>query len=324
MSRTLAIGDHIEHATLGRGKIVHVDETIAHVYFRDDGHPIPEKRVRQFRPVAWPLLAPTAPLPDPILDGLPPWNGSKFERPKTDLTIADAKRTFLRLFDRGIDDPAYLANELAYKRAAHQRFVKLFAPNVDAWIAANDATAIAEGIDVVWGRHVPSKERLNLLYHMGEAPAYFDALRSGGELTVRYAQAAIDVIKGGGLDALDRLIKALEAFPTPDGGTDIAKWPTLTWLPFIAAPDRFIVVRPTIIQAFASAYPRDLRFEPKLDVGTYIRVGIFIDEFRRVLQASEVNLAGRKLDNMDVQSFMWTVARYTDATANEARQALTK
>lgn len=321
MTQTLALGNHVSHPTLGLGKIVHVDAAEAHVYFRNRGEPVPENRVKRFRADMWHLLLPVPVVPDDILDRLPPWNGKNFERPKTDLTIADAKRTFLRMFDAGIDDPAFYQQEFAYKRHATDRFMRDFLPHARTWIAAGDGEAIADGIEKVWGKHLPSKERLNLLYHMGEAPAYFEALHAGDPKTVAYAQALLDLLELDTDAALERFSTTLGALPLREGGTDIAKWPTLTWLPFIADPKRHIVVRPSIIQAFASAYPRELNFRPQLNARTYRCVQEFAESFRRELQASEVNRSGRELDLMDVQSFMWAVAKYKKLDVEQATKA---
>lgn len=322
MPQTLAIGHHVNHPTLGLGKVLHIDAAEAHVYFRNLSEPVPEIRVKRFRSDMWHLLPPVPAAPDDILDRLPPWNGKNFERPKTDLTIDDAKRTFLRMFDAGIDDPAFYAQEFAYKRHATERFVNGFLPHARAWIAAGDGKAIADALDKVWGKHLPSKERLNLLYHMGEAPAYFEALHAGGPATVAYAQALLDVLGSGTDAAFERFSTTLSSLPMREGGTDIAKWPTLTWLLFIADPKRHIVVRPSIIQAFASAYPRELNFRPQLNALTYRCVQEFGESFRRVLEASEVNRSGREIDLMDVQSFMWAVAKYKKLDVEKASKTV--
>jgi len=44
----------------------------------------------------------------------------------------------------------------------------------------------------------------------------------------------------------------------------------------------------------------------------------FADDFRRTLQASELNLSGRDLDLIDTQSFMWVVERYTTVDTQKA------
>lgn len=321
MTQTLALGHHVNHPTLGLGKILHIDAAQAHVYFRNLGEPVPETRVKRFRSDMWHLLLPVPAAPDDILDQLPPWNGKHFERLKTDLTIDDAKRTFLRMFDAGIDDPTFYAQEFAYKRHATDRFINDFLPHARTWIAAGDGEAIAVGIEKVWGKHLPSKERLNLLYHMGEAPAYFEALHAGGPATVAYAQALLDLLESGTNAAFERFSATLGALPMRERGTDIAKWPTLTWLLFIADPKRHIVVRPLIIQAFASAYPRDINFRPQLNALTYRCVRDFAESFRHELQASEVNPFGREFDFMDVQSFMWAVAKYKKIDVEKASRA---
>jgi len=321
MPQTLALGDHVNHLTFGVGKILHIDALEAHVYFRNLGEPVPEKRVKRFRSDKWHLLPSFPAAPDDILDRLPPWNGTHFQRPKTDLTIDDAKRTFLRMFEGGIDDPAFYTQEFAYKRHATERFINDFLPHASAWIAAGDGVAIAEGIEKVWGKHLPSKQRLNLLYHMGEAPAYFEALHAGGTTTAAYAQALLDLLESDTEAAFDRFSTTLSALPMREGGTDIAKWPTLTWLLFIAEPKHHIVVRPSIIQAFASAYPREINFRPQINALTYRCIQEFAEDFRRVLQASEVNRSGRELDLMDVQSFMWAVAKYKKIDIETATKA---
>lgn len=318
---TFQLGQHVEHSTWGLGKVLFVDADAVHVYFRSMGEPVPEKRVKPISSKGWHFLTAVEAQPDNVLDQLPPWNGKAFLRPKTDLTIDEAKRTFLRMFDGGIDDPAFHAQEFAYKRFATDRFSQQFLPRARGWIAAGDAAAIANGIDEIWGKHLPSKDRLNLLYHMGEAPAYFEALRDGGPATLAYAQALLDMLESNTDAAFDRFSAALGALPMREGGTDIAKWPTLTWLPFIADPARHIVVRSSIIQAFASAYPRELNFKPRISALSYRCIREFVEDFRRVLQASEINRSGREFDLMDVQSFMWAVAKYKKIDVDKAAKS---
>lgn len=317
-------GQHVLHPSWGLGKVLFVDATQLHAYFRDRRDEVPDDRVRKIAAEGWHLLQVVPAEPDAVLDGLPPWNGKAFLRPKTALTIDEAKRTFLRMFEGGIDDPRFVAQELEYKRAATQRFATEFLPHVKGWIANEDAAAIAGGVETVWGKHVPSKARLNLLYHMGEAPAYFEALHQSGAATVAYAAALMRVLESDTDKDFTRLCSAIGALRVREGGTEVAKWAPLTWLPFIADPSRHIVVRSSIIQAFASAYPRELNFRPEPNALTYRCVREFAEDFRRVLQASEVNLSGRELDLMDVQSFMWAVAKYKKIDVDVATKALAK
>lgn len=318
MSEVHSLGAHVLHAHHGLGKVVHADPSIVHVYFRDRQESLPEKKIGRFKPDMWSKLAPVAAQPDPVLDNLPPWNGTAFERFKTDLTIEAAKRDFLRAFPGGIDDPGFLAEECDYKRAATRRFADAFAPYAQSWIDAGDAAAIAKGLEAVYGRDLSNGGRLNLLFARAEEPAYFDALRAGGAATVALADALLAFLNSNDRGDLERYISALARIPQRPGGAAVATWPTLTWLPFIAAPDRCMFVKPTIVQAFASASAWEIGYQPVPNAKTYLAILAFADTFRRTLQGSEVNLSGRQLDLIDTQSFMWVVERYTAAGVEKA------
>lgn len=311
MSKPHSLGAHVLHAHHGLGKVIHTDPSIVHVYFRDRQETMPERKIGRFKQDMWSRLEPVAAQPDPVLDNLPPWNGIAFERFKTDLTIDAAKCAFLRGFPGGIDDPSFLAEECDYKRAATRRFAEAFAPHARSWIDAGDAAAIAKGLEAVYGRHLSSGERLNLLFARAEEPAYFDALRAGGAATVALAEALLAFLDSNAREDLERYIDALSRLPQRSGGAAVATWPTLTWLPFIAAPDHCMFVKPTIVQAFASASAWEIGYRPTPNAKTYLAILAFADTFRRTLQCSEVNLSGRDLDLIDTQSFMWVVERYT-------------
>lgn len=317
MSHMLGIGAYVRHPSWGPGKVVSADSSLIRVYFRDVDEPFPEKRVKTFDQKGLPMLTVIEPFADAALDNLPPWKDGKFVRYKTDLTIGAAKRDFLRRFSDGIDDAEFRREEIDYKRSAHARYMTLFSPHARGWIAENDHEAIASALDAVYGDPRAPKigpdSRLNVLYQKVEEPAYFDALRGGGEYTVRYAEAALDFIERDGTEQFDRYVRALEHLPTREGGARIDLWTTLTWLPFIAAPDQHCLIKPTIIQSFASALAFEPNYKSQLNHLTYRSVQAMTDGMRETLRSSEVNLQGRELDMIDVQSFMWVVARYNGA-----------
>src|SRR5690606_24898464 len=122
MESNLRLGAHVIHHSRGLGKVVHFDETIVHVYFKDRPDSLPEDRIGRFRPDSWHLLRVVQPGPDPVLDNLPPWDGKVFARFKTQLTIDAAKSAFLRRFPGGFDDREFNNVECNYKREANRRF----------------------------------------------------------------------------------------------------------------------------------------------------------------------------------------------------------
>lgn len=83
-------------------------------------------------------------------------------------------------------------------------------------------------------------------------------------------------------------------------------------------------VKPTIIQAFASASAREINYRPEPNALTYTAIMQFATEFCRTLEVSEVNLSGRPLDLIDTQSFMWVVERYSLSDAQSASRKADK
>lgn len=264
------------------------------------------------------MLEPVPVEPHAVLDNLPPWNGREFERFKTDLMIEAAKKAFLRMFPAGIDDPGFLAEEIGYKRAASERYERLFMPRAEQWVRDGNASEIATTLNQVYGRDLNNGLRLNLLFARAEEPAYFDALQAGETVTVKLAEALLALLKSETQADMERYIAAVSALPQREGGSPSFTWPTVTWLPFIAAPNRHMFVKPTIIQAFASASAREIGYQSLPNVRSYAGILGFAESFRRTLEASEVNVSGRELDMIDTQSFMWVVDRYNAADVAKA------
>lgn len=313
LASTFGLGTYVTHATRGLGKIVYFDETVVHVYFRDHPGPRPEDRIGRFKADTWHFLEAGQQAPDPVLDNLPPWTGTAFERFSTPLTIEAAKSAFLRRFPGGFEDTEFQRVETLYKREAHRRFNEELLPSVASWVAEHDATAIAAGLEHVYGRSLSAGLGLNLLFARAEEPAYFDALRAGGEATVELADALVAYLDSTSEADLRRYIHAVAGLPQRPGGASTFTWPTVTWLCFVAKPQCCMMVKPTIVQSFASASAREIGYRSEPNARTYASIMSFSDDLRHSLQSSEVNLSGRELDMIDVQSFMWVVERYAKA-----------
>ena len=155
-----------------------------------------------------------------------------------------------------------------------------------------------------------SDERLDLLYAPVEEPAYFEALERGGEDTIHYVRALLEFLDADTQPNFDRFVATLLRLPTRPRGANLDHWTTLSWLPFIASPYDQIFVKPTTTQTFASILPFDVRYRPELNYETYRRSVLMAKDLRNRLQSSGLNVSGRQLDMIDVQSFMWVVMRY--------------
>jgi hypothetical protein len=312
MANNLQTGILVNHETFGVGKVIQMDASEAHVYFRNPSQPDPDRRVRAFR-VPNQFLTPLTQTSDPELDYLPPWKDGHFSRLRTSLSLDQAKKVFVRHFPLGLTDSRFFEQEVQYKRSAHLRY-STFRNRIDALIQHGDAIAIAEAIEFVYGNRKAAvggpDERLNFLYQRIEEPAFFDALRTGGAATVEYANAVVEFVERNCEKTFERYLSALRSLPRRDGGIAIDSWTTATWLPFIAAPDNQFLVKPTLVQAFASVLPFDIQYRPDVNFNTYSRSIAMAIRLRDILQESEINSDRRPLDLIDVQSFMWVVERY--------------
>jgi hypothetical protein len=158
------------------------------------------------------------------------------------------------------------------------------------------------------------------LYPKVEEPAYFDALERGGDPLFRYIAAVVAFVARDARETFDAMVAALLALPTKPGGASLDHWTTLTWLPFIARPEEHILVKPTITQTFASLLPFDLRYRAELNYETYRRAVFMARQLAERLEASGLSMSGRRLDMIDVQSFMWVVMRYSEPALASASE----
>lgn len=314
MVERVAIGDLVEHSRAGLGKVVSVSGSYVRVFFKGRRDIAPEWRVMELR-LPCEFLSPVQRHADAELDNLPPWKGGKFERFPTPLTFESAKLAFAKQFVQGFADPGYVRQERAYKNSAHRRFMQSFAPQAQQWIRNGDAAALSAGLNAVYGDPKADKggsdERLNLMYQRVEEPAYFDALRGGGDATCRFVDATLQFLETDSEKHFDDYVKSLLALPTRTDGASLEHWTTVTWLPFIARPDHHILIKPTITRTFASVLPFKIHYRSEINYPTYASCVAMAQQMRERLQHSELNLSGRPLNMLDVQSFMWVVMRYT-------------
>lgn len=304
----LSEGDFVQHAILGIGKVVSHGGDTVRVYFPDQQKD-PDSRVSRF-PVGSSHLSPIDPFPHPELDNLPPWKDGKFARTRTELSVDRAKELFKRQF-AGFDDREFVRRERSYKLSAHERFKRLSA---DREASTLTGAEVAQLLNDVYGenRKDGTQERLNLLYQKVDEPAYFEALYAGGPRTVDYYQSALEFIRKSDENSFRRYAKAIDNLPTRAGGAKLDGWTTITWLPFIADPSSQFLIKPTIVQAFASILPFEINYNAHANFLTYRRCVEMALRMRDVLEKSELNPSQRTIDLIDVQSFMWVVMRYTD------------
>lgn len=293
------IVEHPRKPEWGPGRILAVRGTRITVYFRDIRGDGPEDAVRTIDIKVVPLdLA--AMQTDPILDNLPPYRDGGFAHPPAKrVTWDEGMQKFHSLFPLYFDDPLFLGNgergERNYKWAAHELFASTLGNGRLAELVRNgNAAELRKRIVAVEGK-------VNLLA-VFEKAAFRDALRPD-DAVLRYAGALDALLKGSGVrrDAFEAYIEAIEALPSTVGKTDPAKWTVATVLPYLAAPDRFMFLKPQVTQDCAARLTFDLRYSPQLNWVTYERLLAMSAGMLQRLRPYGAR------DFIDVQSFIWVI-----------------
>jgi hypothetical protein len=99
------------------------------------------------------------------------------------------------------------------------------------------------------------------------------------------------------------MIDALTSLPTKKSTSRIGTWPIATVVPFLARPDRQMFVKPARTKEATRRLGVDLRYSSQLKWDTYERVLDWSDKLLDYLRPHGA------VDMIDVQSFIWTIAR---------------
>ena len=88
---------------------------------------------------------------------------------------------------------------------------------------------------------------------------------------------------------------------------DAAKWTIVTYLPFLWRPEEHMFLKPDVTRKFAGrvGHRFDNDYSSRLDAKVYDSLLDLVRETRAELKS----LAPR--DNIDIQSFIWTVGEYS-------------
>ena len=290
---------HDGHAEWGLGRILMIDGQKAHAFFlnqpgnaailfqtKDDGSPL--------------KLAPEQ--SDPWLDNLPPFGmkDGRLRLSQVRLTKAQAMEKFCRRFPLGFRDETYLTDpkhgERQNKWQAHELFLELLGNGEAARLLA------AESIDELARRVFVVAISTNLLHPSWDKAPLKDALKSSDALRP-YLSALVDVVTADKPNqaTFDAHVAALEKLPQP--GTPVASWPGATIIPYLAQPDRHMLLRPSVTQHAAERFGIELNYVPRPNWRTYSSLlGMAAQLFK------DLKPHGAR-DYIDVQSFIWVIGQ---------------
>ena len=294
----------------GPGKVVHVRGGTAFVFFRDY---VEHRKAVKFKVDRLHLASDQT---DPILDNLPPFveKDGDFLLPSDRITFDMAVAKFLEVYPGGFYDPMYESagkgGERGYKVAACNRYEQLLGNGKgEALLAADRVEDLVACTKKIEGP-------LNLLA-VQEKSAFKEGLEDL-DAARRFFQALFPAISAApNAEFFNRFVDAVAALPTR-GATSTDKWTVATLLPFLARPDAFIFVKPSITKNAAERLGFDIRYDAHPNWQTYEAVLRMSDIYRDKLAS------WKPRDFIDVQSFFWVTGDLYDITVQRRKAAQNK
>jgi hypothetical protein len=297
------VGMIVEHPTRpdwGPGKVLAVEHERITVYWRDLRESKAGDAVKVMNINAIPLSV-AASQSDPWLDHLPRFENGGLRMTKRRLTFAEALDLFLARFPNGFKDPKYLDDrkfqERAYKWRAHQAFEEMLGNGKgERLLAAGDIDGLVHA-----AQHVVCMVNLLSPYEqmaLHDALADKDAARSF--FTGLFALLSASKPSA---ETFEPYAAAVRNLPAEEDRARVATWPVLTILPFLAQPDRHMLLKPSVTEKAAERLAFNLNYRPELNWLTYERLLVMSGLLFDKLKPYGVR------DFIDVQSFMWITGR---------------
>jgi hypothetical protein len=300
MMSDLANGMLVQHASLGLGKVVALEPKAVHVFFADSD----DRFARKLRlPIAGPLLTRST-AGNAWLSGL---SSFAFDAKIGRYRIADAwlshpeaEARFLEAFPGGFTDAAYVGDAKAGReraarwRRAHEAFAETLGRGEgERLLAAGDVEGLVDRVAKV-ERHVRS------LHRETGKPSLEESLADPATARLFFA-ALFDVLaRAPEQSAFEALADAVAALSP--AAADESRWALVTLLPFVAQPDRHMLLRPRFACEVALRLGLELDYRAAPNWATYAALLRSAGQLREKLAP----LGAR--DHVDVESFMHVTA----------------
>ncbi|HEY6006311.1 MAG TPA: hypothetical protein VIV57_25755 [Anaeromyxobacter sp.] len=302
-------GTLVQHTSLGVGKIVAIEPTAVHVFFPSSGTRFAAK-LRL--PAARALLRTADVESNSWLEGLSAFaldrEMRRYALAEGWLTHQEALDQFLSTFPKGFADGAYVGRDgrAGRWRAAHESWAAAFGKGEAERLAA------AESFDELVERALHADKAIAPLHLPDDEDAVKKALSK--KATARPFCSALAELLGvpsPGRARFEKLFAAARDLPVePD-----QQWLVATLFPFVASPDRHVLVRPRIACEAAERLGFDLRYEESPTWATYAALRAFSAQLLGRLERN-----GAK-DFIDVESFLHAIATIKRRVKRSPRKA---
>jgi hypothetical protein len=285
----------VQHTSLGLGKVVALEPNAVHVFFAESDARVATK-LRL--PTTLSFLTPAA-ASNAWLSGVSGFaldaKTGRYRLPGAWLSHADAVARFDEAFPQRFADPAYLG-----ATGKHDRVLR--------WRRAHDAYAeeLAEGrgerlldagdVAELSARALKVERHVRPL--LGDAKASLTQALANPEDAHRYFAALFELLatRDPDRERFDALAAEVSRISPGESG-----WPVATLLPFVAAPDLHMLLRPRFACAVAQRLGVELSYEPAPCWATYSSL---LRSTRSLLE--KLRSIGAR-DHVDVESFMHAV-----------------
>ena len=220
-------------------------------------------------------------------------NALNEERKSSYRDIPSLQKYFLQEFPGGFNGDKYHAQERDYKDAGHVLAIELLNQESFKQLlqANNYEEIITRALNVV--------NKLNLMFP-NEKMALKDRLKKE-TAQEQFAHSLYSLLYG-----TDDLEGRFQGWIRTLVSIGADKWPTASYFLFIVHPDKYMFIKPTIIQAVADMSSFPIAYTPSLNWNTYNKILKFSEYLKQRIHELEPK------DMIDVQSFMWCIMRFDE------------
>jgi len=304
----LNVGDIVVHTARPEwkaGKVLEVTASQVKVVFPDGQFQDGGGMIRPFRADESRLIL------------APEQNNVRLEHLSVDLTGKTLRVTFeqgLRSFQHhfaNFNDPRYLGSktegERTYKELASKAFQELLgADRLRTLVDERNAQALRLALREV------QKPVSNLL-HSTEVSRLSEA-EQNDDACISFGAALDELLRAETLNeqVFERYVRTARLFVESAKSGGPFTWPLATFFPYLAAPDRFMFLKPETSRECANRLQFDLKYDSRPNWQTYERLLLLSNDLLERLGP----LGAR--DFIDVQSFMFVVENYeTESGSNK-------
>lgn len=221
-------------------------------------------------------------------------NGQNKRRPRIDAkALAKHKRRFLKFFPKGFDDERYEQWERAYKWEAHKLWQKTLGKKEFARLLA------AEAYDEIASRALKVEAGTTFLFSF-EKMALRDALKTSHGARI-FAQGIYELLYGKGEEKERFVAWIISVSQLPRIKARVLSWPILTLFPYLAQPEKYMILKPTAMRFASSALGYELDYSSKPSWRTYESLIDLAEQVRSGI----TDLGPRNYH--DLQTFLWVI-----------------